>query len=62
MLKTIFMIAGIVMVFEGIPYFTMPERLKGLMVQVLRMDNSTLRLIGFMMMIGGLALLALSRI
>ncbi|MDH4184175.1 MAG: DUF2065 domain-containing protein [Nitrospinota bacterium] len=56
------MIAGIVMVFEGIPYFTMPERLKGLMVQVLRMDNSTLRLIGFMMMIGGLALLALSRI
>ncbi|MDH5637753.1 MAG: DUF2065 domain-containing protein [Nitrospinota bacterium] len=56
------MALGIVMIFEGIPYFAVPERLKAMMAQILEMENSTLRVIGFMMMMGGLALLGLSRI
>ncbi|MDH5477286.1 MAG: DUF2065 domain-containing protein [Nitrospinota bacterium] len=62
MLKTVFMIVGIVMIFEGIPYFTMPDKLKALMAQIMEMEDSNLRVMGFMMMIGGLGLLALSKI
>lgn len=60
-MKTFLMIIGAVMILEGIPYFTMPGSVKGVAEKLLEMDSRTLRMIGFALMIGGLALVALAR-
>lgn len=60
-MKTFLMIIGAVMILEGIPYFTMPGAVKGVAEKLLEMDSRTLRTIGFALMIGGLALVALTR-
>jgi hypothetical protein len=56
------MALGIVMVFEGIPYFTAPDQMKELMSFITKMENPSLRMMGFVMMMGGLLLLGLSKL
>ena len=45
---------GLMMVFEGIPYFCFPEQVKAFARKVPEIPGGTLRVIGFCLMIGGL--------
>ena len=51
---------GLAMVLEGLPYFISPSMTKRYLVQVLTREDRTLRILGFGMMIGGLALIWLA--
>jgi uncharacterized protein len=45
---------GLMMVFEGIPYFCFPKQVKAFARKVPEMPDSTLRVIGFCLMMAGL--------
>lgn len=45
---------GLMMVFEGIPYFCFPEQVKSFARKIPEMPDSTLRVIGFCLMMLGL--------
>ncbi|MBT3185285.1 MAG: DUF2065 domain-containing protein [Nitrospina sp.] len=45
---------GLMMVFEGIPYFCFPEQVKSFARKVPEIPQSTLRVIGFFLMMTGL--------
>ena len=52
----LFLIAlGLMMIFEGIPYFCFPDELKQLARKLPELENSVLRLIGVGLMLLGLA-------
>ncbi len=44
-------VIGMVMIFEGLPYFAFPERMKDWVQKVVEMPESTLRVMG-MVLIG----------
>jgi uncharacterized protein YjeT (DUF2065 family) len=46
---------GLMMVFEGIPLFCFPNQLKELARKLPELENTTLRSIGFVVMLLGLA-------
>jgi uncharacterized protein YjeT (DUF2065 family) len=48
---------GLVLVLEGLPYFAMPSIAREVGRWVLRRSDATLRLVGLVMMIAGLAVL-----
>ncbi|VAX20325.1 hypothetical protein MNBD_NITROSPINAE01-124 [hydrothermal vent metagenome] len=54
-------IIGVVMILEGIPYFTMPKKVKEMAEMILSAEPRTLRYIGFGLMIGGLVFVAFGR-
>ena len=54
-------VLGMVFIFEGLPYFIFPEKLKIYMLKMTKMQDSTLRFIGISVMIVGLILLYLGR-
>jgi uncharacterized protein len=45
---------GLMMVFEGIPYFCFPKKVKAFAEKLPEIPDSTLRVIGFFLMIMGL--------
>lgn len=45
---------GLMMVFEGIPYFCFPEKVKAFARKVPEIPDSTMRVIGFFLMMAGL--------
>jgi len=45
---------GLMMVFEGIPYFCFPDKVKAFARKVPEMPDGTLRVIGFFLMMTGL--------
>jgi uncharacterized protein YjeT (DUF2065 family) len=47
---------GLMMVFEGIPLFCFPDQLKEIARKLPELENSTLRSIGFVVMLLGLAI------
>jgi len=49
------------MVFEGIPYFTVPSQVKAFARKIPEIEDKTLRSIGFVLMLAGLALVYLGR-
>ncbi len=49
------------MVIEGIPYFGFPDKMKELMSYVIEQDDTSLRIVGAVMMIMGLAIVFLAR-
>jgi uncharacterized protein YjeT (DUF2065 family) len=52
---TLFLSAvGLMMVFEGIPYFCFPEQVKSFAIKVSEVPDGTLRVIGFCLMMAGL--------
>lgn len=55
------MALGLAFVIEGAPYFLFPDRLGVLLRQLERVGPRALRLLGFMIMMTGLALLLLGR-
>ena len=60
-MSTFLMIIGVVMILEGIPYFTMPEQVKGVAEKIITTESRSLRLIGFTLMLGGLITVAITR-
>ena len=50
------------MALEGIPYFAMPDRAREVAARVLSLETRTLRTIGLVLMIGGLAIVAVARL
>ena len=53
-MKIVFLAFGLFMIFEGFPYFAWPDKMKELLAQLMEMPESSLRKIGFAMMITGL--------
>lgn len=45
---------GLMMVFEGIPYFCFPEQVKAFARKVPEIPSGTMRVIGFFLMMAGL--------
>lgn len=60
-MSTFLTIIGVVMILEGIPYFTMPGQVKGVAEKIITTENRFLRLIGFALMLGGLITVAITR-
>ena len=54
-------IIGVVMILEGIPYFTMPDKVKEVAEMIISAERRTLRYIGFALMIGGLIFVSFGR-
>ena len=52
---------GLMMVFEGIPYFCSPSHVKNFAQKVGEIPDSVLRVIGFVLMLIGLAVVYLGR-
>jgi len=53
---------GLALVIEGLPYFLAPDTVKRMAVRMQDLPSSTLRLIGLLSMVGGLVVVALSRL
>lgn len=60
-MKFFITVIGMVMILEGIPYFTMPDRVKEVAAIILTSRGRSLRLIGAFLMVAGLVLVALGR-
>ena len=54
-------VLGIVMIIEGVPYFTFPEKMKNWMKKIQVIPESSLRVFGLVVMVGGLLLVYLGR-
>ena len=52
---------GLMMIFEGIPYFCFPEKIKAFAQKIPEFENGTLRGFGFFLMIFGLIIAYLGR-
>lgn len=60
-MKFFLCVIGMVLVVEGIPYFAFPDRIKSYLLKVLETPEGTLRVIGLVSVIAGLALVYLGR-
>jgi uncharacterized protein len=54
-------VLGMVMIIEGLPYFGFPEKMKLLMRMILEQEDTSLRIMGGMLMLLGLILVFLAR-
>ena len=54
-------VIGMVLVVEGIPLFLGPDKMKRVMLEVLELDDRTLRIFGAVIMIIGLVIVFLAR-
>ncbi len=54
-------VVGMVMVVEGLPYFTFPDKMKAMMSYVQKQDDNTLRLLGGTIMGLGLIIILMAR-
>ncbi|MFO7840147.1 MAG: DUF2065 domain-containing protein [Desulfosalsimonadaceae bacterium] len=54
-------VLGMVMIVEGLPYFTFPARMKEMMRKVLEMPEAGLQKFGFVLMIAGLLLVYIGK-
>ena len=52
---------GLVMVFEGLPYFISPDMTRKVAVKMLEFDPRALRMLGLVSICAGLAVIALAR-
>jgi len=60
-MKYFLCVLGLVMVVEGLPYFAAPSRIKVWIQKLIELPDSSLRLIGFLLMLAGLGLIYLGR-
>ncbi len=54
-------VLGMVLVVEGLPYFTFPEKMKALENIMHQQDDTTLRVIGGVLLLIGLVILVFTR-
>lgn len=50
-------VIGMVMIFEGLPYFAFPQKMKTWILKLLEVPEGTLRKFGFILMLIGLGLI-----
>ncbi len=55
-MKYFLCVVGMVMVIEGLPYFAAPSKIKVWVQMLAELPDSTLRLMGFLLMLAGLGL------
>lgn len=55
-MKYFFCVLGMVFVVEGLPYFAFPGRIKSVLEKVRQTPDSSLRVLGLILIIAGLAL------
>ena len=60
-MKFFLCVIGMVMIFEGLPYFAFPQKMKRWMLQMMATPEDMLRRLGLALMLGGLALVYLGR-
>ncbi|MBF0226673.1 MAG: DUF2065 domain-containing protein [Desulfobacterales bacterium] len=56
-MKYFFCVIGMVLIIEGLPYLAFPNKMKEWLLQILEMEDSQLRTIGFVMIFIGLILI-----
>ncbi len=54
-------VLGMVLVFEGLPYFGFPEKMREMMHFLEQQDDSTLRTMGGLTVVVGLVILVIAR-
>lgn len=54
-------VIGMVMVVEGLPYFAMPDKMKAFMSALQQQEDSTLRIVGGVLMLVGVFIVFLAR-
>jgi len=52
---------GMVMIVEGLPYFVAPSKIKIWIQKLVELSDSSLRIMGFLLMLAGLGLVYLGR-
>ena len=52
---------GLMMIFEGIPYFCFPSQVKSFAARIPEFNNSSMRIIGFCIMLFGLLVIYFGR-
>ena len=55
-MKFFFVVIGMVMIIEGLPYFAFPQRMKNWIHKVLELPDKSLRAFGFLLMLVGLVM------
>jgi len=61
-IKFFFVVIGMVMIIEGIPYFTMPDKVKYVAGLISNSRRRALRIIGLSLMLFGLAMVSFGRL
>ena len=61
-MKLIFICIGILMILEGSPYVIAPKGVKEMARFILSAEDEALRTIGFIMILGGLAVIGIVRL
>jgi uncharacterized protein YjeT (DUF2065 family) len=59
--KTFFCLLGLLLIVEGLPYFAFPDRMKRWMSMIQEMEDTPLRVTGFVAMALGLIILYVFR-
>ena len=60
-MKFFLCVLGMVMIFEGLPYFAFPEKMKTVIRKMLELPVGNLRIFGFVLMFVGLGLIYVGR-
>lgn len=60
-MKLLLSVIGLILIIEGLPYFTFPDRIKIYLAKVVTMPSSTLRIIGLASIMIGVVLVYIGR-
>jgi len=60
-MKLFLCVIGLVLIIEGLPYFTFPDRIKAYLARIIETPASTLRAIGFVSIMIGVVLVYFGR-
>jgi len=60
-MKFFLCVLGLVLVIEGLPYFTFPDKIKLYLLKLYQVPDGTLRILGFFSVAMGLALIYFGR-
>lgn len=60
-MKLIITVIGLIMIFEGLPYFAFPEKMKETLKMISEMPPEALRKFGFMALAAGVVLCYLAK-
>jgi len=60
-MKFFLCVIGMVLIIEGLPYFAFPEKIKSYLLKVYDTPEGTLRILGLISVVVGLALVYLGR-
>ena len=60
-MRLLLCVIGLVLIIEGLPYFTFPDRIKSYLVKMAEMPSATLRTFGFVSIVIGSVLVYLGR-